>query len=213
MVLSFLTGIFKKKVAKKHENHTEDESVKIKGAFDKVKGEIEALKKEYNEISVKMAAHNNLIKEHEKELRKQVEEINKQNLKVAEHSDKISTLEEFVKHREPVASQLVEPTKRLNQGHPQLVVSKMSTGQSASEINWDGFTPQEKRIIGVFMENKDMPLSYEDVGKVLNKASSTIKNQMKNIELKGKIFEENRDNEQRKRFMIKNGLRINRSID
>jgi len=212
MVFDKILGFFGKKKQKRAEVSF-DEHVKVKSAFEKVKAEMEQLRKEAEEVSLRLAGHNNMMKEHEKEIKKQSEDIMQHYTKLSDHAEKISNLELAVKERLSAAHEVSQTSKRLVHREAQLVASKLANGQSTNEIIWDTFTPQEKRIIGTFLENKDLPLSYEDVGKVLSKAPSTIKNQMKNIELKAKIFEENRDNEQRKRFSLKSGLRINKSLD
>lgn len=212
MVFESLFNFFSGKKQKKAEG-SGDESQRIKAAFERVKGDIERIERYSAEISATVAAHHNQLKEQEKEMRRHEEEILRTGLKISEHAKKFDDLESMVIERKHAVNRLIESTKRLNNETPQLITSKRVDGQDVNEIIWDSFTPQERKIIGVFMENRDMPLSYADVGKVLGKSPSTIKNQIKGIELKGKIFEEKRDGEQRKRYSIKGGLRLNKSLD
>ena len=76
--------------------------------------------------------------------------------------------------------------------------------------NIDSFSPQEKRILSLFFENPGMALSYVDIAKVLDKSSNTVKNQIHQLIMKADLFERAIDNQNRNRFKLKEGLKIDR---
>lgn len=94
----------------------------------------------------------------------------------------------------------------------------LSTGSDQTPVVNDKldisvFSPQEKRILTVFFENKDMPLSYADIGKYLNKSANTIKNQLRQIKMKADLFNYAVDNQSRKRFKLKNNLKLEKYLN
>ena len=58
-----------------------------------------------------------------------------------------------------------------------------------------------------------MALSYADIAHSLNKSPHTIKNQMRQINIKADLFDKNIDDENRNRFKIKDGLKIERYLN
>ncbi len=76
----------------------------------------------------------------------------------------------------------------------------------------DRFSPQEKKILGVFLSHREMALSYQDVAKTLSKSPHTVKNQMRQIITKSDLFEKAVDDQQKNRFKLKKGLQIKTSL-
>jgi len=64
----------------------------------------------------------------------------------------------------------------------------------------------------VFFQNKDMALSYADVAKYLGKSPNTIKNQMRQVSMKADPFNYTVGDESRKRFKLKDGLKIEKYL-
>ncbi|HSW00416.1 MAG TPA: hypothetical protein VLI39_09610 [Sedimentisphaerales bacterium] len=55
-------------------------------------------------------------------------------------------------------------------------------------------------------------MSYADVGKILNKSATTIKNQMSQIRQKADLFERAVGNQSRNLFALKAGLRVEKYL-
>ena len=60
--------------------------------------------------------------------------------------------------------------------------------------------------MGVFLENRDMSLSYQDIAKSLGKSPHTVKNQMHQINMKTDLFDKTVDPQNRNRFKLKKHL-------
>ncbi len=83
----------------------------------------------------------------------------------------------------------------------QPVSSPQSKGQFQSQkLDISRFSPQEKRILSVFFQNQDMALSYADIAQYLSKSPNTIKNQVRQINMKADLLNYTVDNESRKRY-------------
>lgn len=80
------------------------------------------------------------------------------------------------------------------------------------KFDLNGFSNQEKRILAAFFEHQDMALSYRDIAKMLNKSPNTIKNQMHQIAIKTDLFQRTIDSDQRSRFKLKEGLKIEKYL-
>ena len=58
-----------------------------------------------------------------------------------------------------------------------------------------------------------MPLSYQDVAKSLNKSPHTIKNQIRQINMKSSLFDKTIDAQNKNRFKLKKHLKIETDLD
>jgi DNA-directed RNA polymerase specialized sigma24 family protein len=65
----------------------------------------------------------------------------------------------------------------------------------------------------VFFDNRDMYLSYRDIGKTLGKSSHTVKNQLRQIRMKADLFEQSITDKTRKRFRLKDNLKVQNLLD
>ena len=79
--------------------------------------------------------------------------------------------------------------------------------------NIENFSQQEKRILTVFFQNPNMALSYVDVASALNKSPNTIKNQLRQLSIKANLFEKAIDDQNRNRFKLKDGLKIEQYLN
>lgn len=183
----------KKQPAKRKKRQTTDS--KIKSAFDLVKTDVDQINKK--------------LEEHSKILSGQSATIEKNFNLIKKNSTKLRSLENLVK--EPISQVLPQRTsQKISRIKRQLVATKLVTGESNIAI--DNFSEQEKKILGVFLENKDMALSYVDIATSLGKSHNTIKNQISTMNLKSNMFERS-VKDKRNRFKLKPGLKIEKSID
>lgn len=96
-----------------------------------------------------------------------------------------------------------QPFKRLN-------TSKQK--QKEALIDLDSFTPKEKTIIKTLLDNKDMALSYKDIAKILDKSPNTIRCQINTLKTKTGFLLEQVDNENNKRYKLKQDIPIKKLI-
>ena len=76
----------------------------------------------------------------------------------------------------------------------------------------DSITEEEKRIIGVFLAHRDMSLSYQDIAKSLDKSPYTVKNQMRQINMKANLFDRMDDSQGKKRFKLRKHLKVEANL-
>ena len=169
---------------------------KAKGSYITVRQQITGIEGQINSI-------NDCLQKHQKD-------IDENATLLREHSQKIQTLEQLL------ASQPTnQPTQQTNL--PERPASTTRLVQSNANINSkfdiDSFSPQEKRILSVFFNHQDMDLSYRDIASILGKAPNTIKNQIHQICLKADIFDKAIGSEQRNRFRLKDGIKIEKYIN
>jgi len=103
---------------------------------------------------------------------------------------------------EPINHRLKEPINRLT-----------PINQATENLKYDDFSEQEKRIINMFLQHKEMALSYKDLGKLLNKSANTIKFQMRMITTKYNIFSKMIGDNNKNRFRLRQGIKIEKAID
>ena len=123
------------------------------------------------------------------------------------HTAKITSLEQVISLAKP------EPPPAERTVFNQPATTKPATERSSREHNMESFSQQEKRILAVLFQNPDMALSYVDIAKTLGKSPNTIKNQMHQIGLKADLFDKTIGDEQRNRFKLKDGLRIEKYLN
>ena len=98
-------------------------------------------------------------------------------------------------------------------------VALMRPNSTTGRLNTPGYelpitnlSPKEKKIIGVLIGHKDMILSYEDIAKVLENSISTVKNQINQIKNKANLLIEIRDETGKKRYKLKDNIRLEKYI-
>ena len=147
-------------------------------------------------------------------LHKHDDDIAEHSILIAKHSRNLEKLEQLV------ANQPINPP-RLDSfpiGRPITTtnpspLSQTTPLQQANKFSVNRFSPQEKRILSVFFQNTGMVLSYIDIAHSLNKSPNTIKNQMRQINIKADLFTESINEENRKRFKLKDGLKIEKYLN
>jgi uncharacterized coiled-coil protein SlyX/DNA-binding CsgD family transcriptional regulator len=146
---------------------------------------------------------NSVLKEHRKD-------IDENAVLLKEHSQKLTNLEDILTNQpiNPPPSQ-TSPTKRLDWTAKPV----QSNGTNSSKFDIDRFSNQEKRILQVFFQHPEMPLSYRDVAHALAKSPNTIKNELRQINMKADLFTKNIDADNRNRFKLRDGLKIEKYLN
>jgi DNA-binding CsgD family transcriptional regulator/uncharacterized coiled-coil protein SlyX len=145
---------------------------------------------------------NSVLKEHRKD-------IDENAVLLKEHSQKLINLEDILTNQpmNPPPSQ-TSPTKQ-----PDWTAKPAQSNVTNScKFDIDRFSNQEKRILQIFFQNPQMGLSYMDIASTLGKSAHTIKNQMQQIRLKADLFERSIGEQQRNRFKLKDGLKIEKYL-
>jgi len=166
----------------------------IAQAFSRVKRDIKALKTDLADTNVRLARQNN--------------RITKNTRLINIHTAQLDKLEDIVSATPITPSLQNTPTSRLSQPTSRLVATKSTGVESSERLDMDSITEQEKRIIGVFLAHRDMSLSYQDIAKSLDKSPYTVKNQMRQINMKADIFDRTVDSQNKNRFKLRKYLKV-----
>ncbi|MHC4333330.1 MAG: helix-turn-helix transcriptional regulator [Planctomycetota bacterium] len=139
-------------------------------------------------------------------LRRHDQDINENSLLLEKHSQRLEQLVE----KEPAShtSVPISPSSRPN----STTMPVQSIGAETQKFDINMFSNQEKRILAAFFEHQGMALSYRDIAQMLNKSPNTVKNQMHQINLKTDLFKRTVDPDQRNRFRLKDGLKIEKYL-
>ena len=199
MKINFLSIFQKKKKAKRRK--------KCIRYSPKNKDEFNSLKSDFNNLRAQFGTVNILLKKHD-------EEITENSILLEKHVSRIEKLEEIV--AKPPISPTISGINLTNR--PTSTTGPVSTPRSGAQFQSDKldisrFSPQEKRILSVFFQNQDMALSYADIAQYLSKSPNTIKNQVRQINMKADLFNYTVDNESRKRYKLKDGLKIEKYLN
>jgi DNA-binding CsgD family transcriptional regulator len=200
MKLNFLS-IFQKRKKKVRRRKTR------KNHKPKDENEFNRLKSDFNNLKAQFGTVNILLKKHD-------EEIAENSILIEKHTKSIGKLEQLVANPlinppKPTSSPVSRPIAATNP--PPL--SQIPPQQNTRQFDINRFSQQEKRILSVFFQNQDMALSYADIANSLNKSPNTIKNQMRQINIKADLFDKTLDVDQRKRYKFKDGLKIEKYIN
>jgi hypothetical protein len=158
-------------------------------------------------VKNQMAIINIALKKHDDQLAEHTRIIGEHSKSLEKLEQKISAVEIVPPAREKVP--IVRPVEAINP----------STSRGRAPIGFDQrfdinrFSEQEKRILAVFFQNKQMSLSYVDIARALNKSPYTIKNQMNRMRLKADLFDRTIGDQSRNRFNLKDGLRIEKYLN
>ena len=172
---------------------------RITRAFSRVKRDIKELKTDLTDTNVQLGEQNNRIA-------KNTELING-------HAMRLEKLEDIVAAASTWPSAQNSPTSRLSQPTSRLVATRQRQAESLSRLDMGSLTEQEKRILGAFLDHRDMSLSYQDIAKSLGKSASTVKNQMRQMNMKADLFDRTVDSEKKTRFRLKKALKVEAELD
>ena len=158
-------------------------------------------------VKNQMAIINIALKKHDDQLAEHTRIIGEHSKSLEKLEQKIGAVEIAPPVREKVP--IVRPVEVINP----------STSPGRAPIGFDQrfdinrFSEQEKRILAVFFQNKQMSLSYVDIARALNKSPYTIKNQRNRMRLKADLFDRTIGDQSRNRFNLKDGLRIEKYLN
>jgi hypothetical protein len=143
-------------------------------------------------------AINNTLQDHRKD-------IDENSAILKEHGLKLKNLENILtNHPMGLPPSQTSPTQQ-----PDWATKPVqSNGTNGCKFDINQFSQQEKKILAVFFQNKDIALSYADIAKTLGKSPNTIKNEIRQITFKANLFDYTIGDENRKRFKLKDNLRI-----
>ncbi|MBN2454915.1 MAG: hypothetical protein JXB29_00020 [Sedimentisphaerales bacterium] len=199
MKINFFSIFQKKKKAKRKKTRIAHSS--------KNKIELNRLKSDFNNLKAQFGTVNILLKKHD-------EEIIESSILLKKHVSRIEKLEEIVA-KLPIIPTIsgINPANRPISATELVSPPKLNTQLQSEKLDISRFSPQEKRILSVFFQNQDMALSYADIAQYLSKSANTIKNQVRQINMKADIFNYTVDNESRKRYKLKDGLKIEKYLN
>jgi DNA-binding CsgD family transcriptional regulator len=190
----------KKKVKTRKKRQRKSSIPKTKEDIIKLSSDIKNLQSQIGTIDIVLHKHDDDITEH--------------SILIARHSRNLEKLEQLV------AKQPINPPKfdSFPASRPIATINPQPLSQTiplqqAQKFSVNRFSPQEKRILSVFFQNTGMTLSYIDIAHSLNKSPNTIKNQMRQINIKADLFTESINEENRKRFKLKDGLKIEKYLN
>ena len=188
-----LFDLFKKKAKTKRKKCRKRSSPKTKEYLVKLKSDIENIQAQIGTIDLVLRKHEN--------------DIFEQTYIIKGHLKKFEKLEQIVTNQ-PIGptKQPITPTKRLS-------IPQDSLQLQTRKFDIRSFSNQEQRILSMFFRNQGMALSYADIARSLNKSPNTIKNQMRQINMKANLFSKHVDEGNRNRFKLKDGLKIEKYLN
>jgi len=165
------------------ENFKTELNKSLVNSFVNVKGEFDHIKKE-------LSLHDVLFEDYKSMLEMIKERLD--NMEFSRPKEPISR-PNATKTRPNIVKEIKEPISR--------------------PITTSSITTQEKRIISVIIDHKGMDLTYKDISKVLHKSPNTIKNQINVLKNKVNFLIETIDGEQKKRYTIKDNIKLKEYIE
>ena len=179
----------------------------IREAFGRVKQDIQKLDDTIAEMSRSLTQHTELLDKHATLLDNQTSRLGKLE-------EMISTPSKMSSSATDASYQSWEPTNRPIESTPRLIATMSEAVDQAPELDLQTFSPQEKKILQVFLAHHDMALSYLDLAKTLGKSPHTVKNQLRQMNMKTELFDKMIDGDNNKnRFKLKKHLKIKTALD
>lgn len=190
----------KRKVKAKRKKRTRKPPARKKQTLEKIKVDIENLQGQLKTINIALNKHNDELLEHTK--------------LISGHSKALEKLEQIVTKTPilPPAEEKTQANRPVAMINPPAMPNP-PTDNLDRKFDINRFSEQEKRILAVFFQNKDMALSYIDIATALNKSPHTVKNQINRMRLKAELFDKTVDNDSRNRFKLKDGLRVEKYLN
>ena len=172
---------------------------KIAQAFTRVKRDIKIVKTGLAEMTRQLTQQADILKENTR--------------LIQSNNARLDKLEILVTTAPVMPAPEIYPTNRPVQGTNRLVATKETQVDPTGKLIMSDLSEQEKRIMAVFLAHRDMPLSYQDVAKSLNKSPHTIKNQIRQMNMKSSLFDKTIDAQNKNRFQLKKHLKIETDLD
>ena len=146
---------------------------------------------------------NSVLKEHRKD-------IDENAVLLKEHSQKLTNLEDILTNQ-PMN---LPPNQTSPIQRPDWTTKPVQSNETnSSKFDIDRFSNQEKRILQIFFQHPDMALSYKDLGLALTRSPNTIKNELRQITMKAHLFTKHIDGDNRNRFKLRDGLKIEKYLN
>ena len=181
---------------------------KISQAFGRVKRDMKKLRTSLTDINAQLTGHTEVLTEHTRWM--------------ATHTARLDSLEQRVSAATPALALTAEPlpmsrpttpTRRPDTPTNRLVATRPATNRTAEHLDLQSLSPQEKRILQVFWTHRDMALSYQDIATSLHKSPHTIKNQIRQMNMKSSLFDKTVDANSKNRFKLRKHLKIETDLD
>ena len=83
----------------------------------------------------------------------------------------------------------------------------------AHQLDVNQFSPEERRLLSVFFQNRGREMSYADVATLLAKSAYTVKNQMNQIRQKADLFDCLIGRQSRHFFKLKDDLKVEKYLE
>jgi hypothetical protein len=81
------------------------------------------------------------------------------------------------------------------------------------QLDVNQFSPEERRLLSVFFQNRGCEMSYADVAALLAKSAYTVKNQMNQIRQKADLFDCLIGRQSRHFFKLKDDLKVEKYLE
>jgi len=81
------------------------------------------------------------------------------------------------------------------------------------QLDVNQFSPEERRLLSVFFQNRGREMSYADVATLLDKSAYTVKNQMNQIRQKADLFDCLIGRQSRHFFKLKDDLKVEKYLE
>lgn len=171
-----------------------------KRLIERIEADVENMQAQIGTINIALKKHDDELLEHGR--------------LISETSQGLQTLEQKVSDIRvaPAVGQPIATVRPIQIISPSTPANPMISS-SMQKFDINRFSEQEKRILAVFFQNKEMCLSYVDIGRALNKSPYTIKNQINRMRLKADLFDRTIGDQSRNRFKLKDSLRIEKYLN
>jgi DNA-binding CsgD family transcriptional regulator len=175
----------------------------VRSAFGRVRRDIGKLRADLAEVK-------NCLADQDKKITDTLHTLTGQSERLAKLENIVNS--HPIKHEKPEISQLIPSVSRPNPPMSRLVATNFnSTGSTMLDVNL--LSPQEKKILSVFLAHRDMALSYLDIAKSLGKSPHTVKNQIRQLNTKVPLFDKLEDAGNINRFKLKKNLKVESNLD
>ena len=191
----------KRKVKTRRKKRSSNALYNSRPAIKKIETGMKNMQAQITTINIAMNKHDDELSEHTR--------------LISDHAKGLEKLEQRVNTvplSPPLVREVTSATRPVQIINPS-TVPKPAVTSSDHKFDINRFSEQEKRILAVFFHNKGMRLSYDDLGRTLNKSPHTIKNQMNRMRLKADLFDRTIGDQSRNRFRLKDDVRIEKYLN
>ena len=166
----------------------------VQQAFGRVKRDLKSLKANLKVVQTQLSKNQLQLTEHSQHLQQQ--------------DTRWQTLEEKVAGFSKPIPAPTPPISALPTTSTSVVPVIGENATQRDTVTLQNLSAQEKRILGVFLAHRDMALSYQDIAKTLQKSPHTIKNQLRQLNMKASLFRKSVDTRHQNRFKLHPHLKL-----